>query len=101
MDASNSEIIDQIPKFKDNFEKLQSELTVAKQVNSLLSESLVSMERQYSRHECLELVGVPRSASDGDLEEKVLTIFEKAGCPIMHLIVREAVFVYIIKFHLL
>ena len=57
MDASNSEIIDQIPKFKDNFEKLQSELTVAKQVNSLLSESLFSMERQYSRHECLELVG--------------------------------------------
>ena len=92
MDASNSEIIDQIPKFKDNFEKLQSELTVAKQMNSVLSESLVSTERQYwtnvqySRRECLELVGVPRSASDGDSEEKVLTIFEKAGCPIMHLI---------------
>ena len=36
----------------------------------------------YSRRECLELVGVPRSVSDGDLEEKVFKIFEKVGCPI-------------------
>ena len=33
MDAANSEIMDQIRKFNENFEKLQSELTVAKQVN--------------------------------------------------------------------
>ena len=87
MDAANSEIMDQIRKFNENFEKLQSELTVAKQVNSVLSERLVSMERQcwanaqYSKRECLEMVGVPRSVSDGDLEEKVLKIFEKVGCP--------------------
>ena len=37
---------------------------------------------QYSRRECLELVGVTRSVSDGNLEEKVLKIFEKVGCPI-------------------
>ena len=37
---------------------------------------------QYSRRECLELVGVPGSVSDGDLEEKVLKIFEKVGCPV-------------------
>ena len=88
MDAANSEIMDQLRKFNENFEKLQSELIVVKQVNSVLSERLVSMERQcwanaqYSRRECLELVGVPRSVSDGDLEEKVLKIFEKVGCPI-------------------
>ena len=46
MDAVNSEIMDQIRKFNENFEKLQSELTVAKQVNSLLSERLNSMDRQ-------------------------------------------------------
>ena len=45
MDAANSEIMDQIRKFNENSEKLQSELTVAKQVNSVLSERLVSMER--------------------------------------------------------
>ena len=37
---------------------------------------------RYSRHEFLDLVGVPRSISDGDLEDKVLKIFEKVGCPI-------------------
>ena len=88
MDAANSEIMDQIRKFNENFENLQSELIVANQVNSLLSERLVSIERQcwanaqYSIHECLELVGVTRSVSDGDLEQKVLKIFEKVGCPI-------------------
>ena len=88
MDAANSEIMYQIRKFNENVEKLQSELTVAKQVNSVLSERLVSMERQcwanaqYSRRECLELVGVTRCVSDGNLEEKVLKIFEKVGCPI-------------------
>ena len=88
MDTANMEIMDQIGKFNENFEKLQSELIVVKQVNSVLSERLASMEHQccanaqYSRRECLELVGVPRSVSDGDLEEKVLKIIEKVGCPI-------------------
>ena len=36
MDATNSEIMDQIRKFNENFEKLQSELS-DKQVNSVLS----------------------------------------------------------------
>ena len=88
MDAANSEIMDQIRKFNENFEKLQSELTATKQVNSVLSEKLVSMEcqcwanAQFSRRAFLELVVVPRSVSDGDLEEKVLKIFEKDGCPV-------------------
>ena len=46
MDAAISEIMDQIRKFNENFGNLHSELTVAKQVNSGLSERLVSMERQ-------------------------------------------------------
>ena len=75
MDASNSKIMNQIHKFNENFEKLQSKLTVAKQVNSMLSEK-VSMEHQcwrnaqYSRHECLEFVSVPHNVSVSNLEEK-------------------------------
>ena len=46
MDAAISEIMDQIRKFNENFGNLHSELTVTKQVNSVLSEGLVSMERQ-------------------------------------------------------
>ena len=59
MDAANSEITDQIRKFNQHFEKLQSELTVSKQVNSVLSARLVSIKgqcwaiTQYSRHKCL------------------------------------------------
>ena len=85
MDAANSEIMGQIHKFNENFEKLQSELIVAKQV--VLFERLVSMERkcwanaQCSRRKCLELVGIPYSVNDGDLEEKVLKDIWK-GCPI-------------------
>ena len=88
VDVAISEVMYQIRKFNENLEKLQSELIAAEQVNSVLSESLVSMERQlwanaqYSRHDCLELVSVRRSVSDGDLEEKVLKIVEKFGCPI-------------------
>ena len=37
---------------------------------------------QYCRCECLELVGSPHSVSDGDVEENVLKIFERVGCPI-------------------
>ena len=46
MDAANSQIMDQIRKLNEDFEKLQFELTVAKQVNSVLSERLASMEGQ-------------------------------------------------------
>ena len=89
-DVGNSKIMDQICKFNENVEKLPSKLTVARQVNSVLSlsERLVSMElqcwgnAQYSRCECLELVGESRSVNDNDLEEKALKIFEKINGPI-------------------
>ena len=47
MHAANSEIMNQIRNFNENFQKLQFQLTVDKQVNSLLSKRLVSLERQF------------------------------------------------------
>ena len=38
MVGSNSEAMDRIRKFNQNFEKLQPELTIAKQVNSVLKD---------------------------------------------------------------
>ena len=38
MDATNNKIMDQICKFNEKIQKLQSELTVAKEVNSVPSE---------------------------------------------------------------
>ena len=35
---------------------------------------------QYFRRECLEVVGIPDSVKNIELEENVLTIFYKNGC---------------------
>ena len=37
---------------------------------------------QYSRKECVEVVGIPRQVDDKHLEVKVLSIFQKVGCTI-------------------
>ena len=85
---SNNELLEEIRKFNDNFSKLQSELAVTKQVNTELTKRIVTLERQcwanaqYSRKECLEVVGIPRQVDDNLLETKVLSIFEKVGCTI-------------------
>ena len=76
-------------KFNDNFSKLQSELAITKQVNTELTNRIVTLERQCwanalcSRKECLEVVGIPRQVDDNQLETKVISIFEKVGCTIL------------------
>ena len=70
---------------ESEFSQLESENSIVKQANSLLSKRLVNMERQcwanaqYSRRECLEVVGIPDSVQNNELEDKVLTIFKKIG----------------------
>ena len=86
--ASNAEVLEEIHKLNSKFDILQSELLVTKKVNSELSSRLVNMERQcwanaqYSRRECLEVVGIPREVEQKDLESKVLSVLEKVGCKI-------------------
>ena len=61
---------------------------MTKQVNSLLLGRLVIMERhcwanvQYSRQECLDIIGIPSEVDVDVLKEKVANIFEKLGCNI-------------------
>ena len=63
-----------------------NDLVVTKRVTSELCKRVVTMERQcwanaqYSRRECLEVVGIPRQVDDKNLETKVLSIFQKIGC---------------------
>ena len=77
----NDLILEEIRKLNDWFSQLESENVVVKQANSLLSKRLVDMERQcwanfqYSRRECIEVVGIPKSVKNNELEEKVLTVF--------------------------
>ena len=62
LDEANNRVVEEVRKLSDAFLKLQSELAVSKQVNSLLSNRLTNMERQcwanaqYSRRECLDVV---------------------------------------------
>ena len=46
LDQANNKVLEEICKLNDSFSKLESELSVTKQVNSLLSRRLVNMERQ-------------------------------------------------------
>ena len=67
---SKNELLEEIRKVNDNFSKLQSELAITKQVNTELTRRIVTLERQcwvnaqYSRKECLEVVGITCEVDD-------------------------------------
>ena len=46
LDKANKHVVEEIRKLSDGILKLQSELAVSRQVNSLLSNRLTSIERQ-------------------------------------------------------
>ena len=79
-------ISDLIHKLSHKFSQLESKNVVVKQANSLLSKRKVDMERQcwanaqYSRREYFEVVGIPDSVNNNELEDKALTYFQKIGC---------------------
>ena len=85
MRSINNEILDEERQLNQKFSQLEAENCVVKQANSLLLKRLVDMARQcwanaqYSRRECLEVVGIPNSVHNNKLEEKVFTIFKKIG----------------------
>ena len=85
---SSSKILEEVRALNQNFAKLESQLLVTKNVNSLLQERVIDLERQcwanaqYSRRECLEISGIPNNIKQDGLEDKVLTIFKKVGCDI-------------------
>ena len=69
-----------------NLVNLNLNYVVIKHAKSLLSKGLVDMERQcwsnaqYSRRECIEVVGIRDSINNNELEDKVLTVFKKIEC---------------------
>ena len=85
VESANNEILDQVRQLNQKFSQLKAENNVVKQANSLLSKRLVDMERQcwanaqYSRRKCIEVVSVPDSVHNKELEDKVLTILKKIG----------------------
>ena len=75
-------------KFNDNFAKLEAEPVVTKRVNSELCKRIVTMERQcwsnaqYSRRECLKVVGRPQQVDDKNLEKKYCQSSRRLAAPL-------------------
>ena len=83
----------EIKEINNHLNKLEADVAATKNVNSQLVDQLVKTERQcwanaqYSRRECLEVVGIatsgiPTSVKDDALEDKVLNVFRETGVEI-------------------
>ena len=85
----NTNALEEIHKFNENFVKLESEINIVKKVNTLLNKRVIDMERQcwtnaqYSRRKWLEVAGIPCDVSNKNLELKVHEVFSKVGCEIL------------------
>ena len=61
----NTDVLEEIRKFNENFIKLESKINIVKKVNALLNKRVIDMERQcranaqFLRREFLEIVGIP------------------------------------------
>ena len=73
----------ELSELRKNCNKLEADLKVSKSVTESMKNHVTVLERkcwsneQYSRHECLEISGIPSDTETGKLEETVLKVFEK------------------------
>ena len=77
---SNTKILEEIRKLNDKFTNPESQLLVAKNVDSVLPQRVIDLERQcwvnsqYSRRQCLEVARIQESVKQNELEDKVFRI---------------------------
>ena len=83
-DQTNSTIVSLMAEMKDlssSFKRLESDVQIVKTVNNNLIKQLENTERQcwanaqYSRRECLEVIGIPKTVESKDLEHTVCKVF--------------------------
>ena len=85
---SLNKLTNEIQKINETFSNLEADIRVTKNVNTLLTKQLIETERQcwanaqFSHRECLEIVGIPESVKNEDLESKVCEIVDKIGVTI-------------------
>ena len=83
-----SKLTDEIKLLKENYKKLESDILVSKNVSSLLTDQMNNVEMQcwanaqYSRRECLEVVGIHSSVKIKGLEGKVSSVFNRISVPV-------------------
>lgn len=81
-------IFDKMNSLEERFCKLEAELAIAKNVNSKLYSQVEYVERkcamneQYSRRECIEIVGIPHHIVDDNLENVVINILNEINVDI-------------------
>jgi len=81
-------IFEKISSFEEKLTKLESELFVSKNVNSHLVTQLEYVKRkcasneQYSRRECIEIVGLPSSIDNDILEDEVVNLLNEIDVPV-------------------
>ena len=69
----------------ENFQKLESDVSIVKNMNNILLKQMPSIERQcwknaqYLWHECVEVVGLPSSIEEKDLEPSVCRVLQHIG----------------------
>ena len=80
-----SKLTNEIKLLKENYKKLESDISVFKTVSSLLTDQMNNVERQcwanaqYSKREFLEVVGIPSLVNIKDLEGKLSIVFNIIG----------------------
>ena len=83
MESSDTKFAEEVRKLNESFQQLKSDLSITKNLNSQLHNRFVNMERQcwanaqYSRRECVEIVGITTSVPDNELEETFCKIADK------------------------
>ena len=81
-------LTEEMKNLNENFKKLESDVAVVKNVNNILCKQIVSVERQcwknaqYSRRECVEVVGLPSSIADDQLENTICRVLQHIGANI-------------------
>ena len=79
-----SAINDEQKQLKTNFHKLETDLaisrsTIKKPTQLNLVERKCCANEQNSRRDCLEILGIPKSVQDDNLEDCVLKIFQECN----------------------
>ena len=87
-DLTNSTIVslmDEMKKLSISFKRLESDVQIVKPVNNNLLKQLENTERecwanaQYSRRECVEVIGIPKTVESKDLEHIICKAFNSVG----------------------
>ena len=82
MKSSNANVLEELRLLHEKFDKLEADVAIARNANSLFSSRLVDRKRecwanaQDSRRETIEIVGLPKSLTNDEAGTKVCKIFQ-------------------------